>query len=277
MPGRENSSEYCPTPLKKARFNPSSLGNSLFICQTSQVQSFIDQINETALCYTPHCTGKLVPIEIKQIGLGGGAIIKLSCSQCTERMLSLTSSADISYSKHTICSLAIQVAFIAGGCMYSQYNKILKQHLGILAVNANTFYETIKLLHHIVSSMLNEMCNDAKAEMKAKALTEVGSWQRAITSSDGVWLTRGKFSQNYTFTIRNYTNNSLLYFVHLCMCGKETDTRVNYTKEQQKVLRDMQQELLSQKLKKRVCTLKYSGRTEIHHQQNHFGNISLIR
>ena len=139
-------------------------------------------------------------------------------------MLSLTSSADISYSKRTICSLAIQIVFIAGGCMHSQYNKILKQHLGILAVNANTFYETIKLLHHIVSSMLNEMCNDAKAEMKAKALTEVGSWQRAITSSDGVWLTRGKFSQNYTFTIRNYTNNSLLYFVHLCMCGKETDT-----------------------------------------------------
>ena len=38
----ESSSEYCPTPLKKARFNPISLGNSLFICQTSQVQSFID-------------------------------------------------------------------------------------------------------------------------------------------------------------------------------------------------------------------------------------------
>ena len=47
----------------------------------------------------------------------------------------------------------------------------------------------IKLLHPIVSSMLNEMCNDAKAEMKAKAPSEVGSWQRAITSPDGVWLT----------------------------------------------------------------------------------------
>ena len=52
----ESSSEYCLTPLKKARHNPISLGNSLFICQTSQVQSFIDQINETALCHTPHCT-----------------------------------------------------------------------------------------------------------------------------------------------------------------------------------------------------------------------------
>lgn len=108
--------------------------------------------------------------------------------------------------------------------MHSQYSKILKQHLGILAVNPGTFYETIKLLHPVVTAMLNEMCDDAKAEMKTKAPTEVGSWQRAITSSDGVWLTRGKFSQNCTFTVRNYTNNSLLYYVHLCMRGKASDT-----------------------------------------------------
>ena len=108
--------------------------------------------------------------------------------------------------------------------MHSQYSKILKQHLGISAVNANTFYETIKRYHPVITAMINEMCDDAKAEMKAKIPTEVGSWQRAITSSDGVWLTRGKFSQNCTFTIRNYTNNSLLYFVHLCMRGKVTNT-----------------------------------------------------
>ena len=139
-------------------------------------------------------------------------------------MLNLTSSVDVAFARRTICSLAIQVAFIAGGCMHSQYNKILKQHLGMSAVNANTFYETIKRLHPVVTAMINEMCDDAKAEMKAKIPTEVGSWQRAITSSDGVWLTRGKFSQNCTFTIRNYTNNSLLYFVHLCMRGKVTET-----------------------------------------------------
>ena len=51
-------------------------------------------------------------------------------------------------------------------------------------------------------------------------------WQRAITTLDGVWLTCGKFSQNCTFTIRNYIYNSwvLLYFVHACMRGKESDT-----------------------------------------------------
>ena len=51
----------------------------------------------------------------------------------------------------------------------------------------------------------------------------VGSWEWAITTSDGCWLTRGKFSQNCSFTIRNYMNNSLLYYVHVCMHGKEDD------------------------------------------------------
>ena len=54
------------------------------------------------------------------------------------------------------------------------------------AVNPTTFYETIKLLLPVVTTMFNEMCNEAKADMKMKA-PEVGSWQRAVTSSDGVW------------------------------------------------------------------------------------------
>lgn len=87
-------------------------------------------------------------------------------------------------------------------------------------VNATTFYETIQLLHPIVDAMLMEICSKAEDEMKMLDSSMVGSWQRAITSSDGAWLTRGKFSQNCTFTIRNYVNNSLLYFVNLCMRGK---------------------------------------------------------
>ena len=221
------SSEYLPTPVKKVclskNVSPNELGNSVFLCQTTQLQAFIDQVNETTLCYSPQCTGKLVPVNIKHVGLGGSVTVKFSCTGCAERMLNLASSNDIAFSRRMVCSLALQVAFIAGGCMHSQYNKILKQHLGMSAVNATTFYETVKLLHPIVNGMLNEMCNDAKSEMKMLDPSTVGSWQRAVTSSDGAWLTRGKFSQNCTFTIRNYVNNSLLYFVHLCMRGKRVN------------------------------------------------------
>ena len=79
------------------------------------------------------------------------------------------------------------------------------------------------MLHPVVEAMLQELCNEAKLDMKSMDPSTIGSWQRAVTS---VWLTRGKFSKNCSFTIWNYTNNSLLYFVHLSMRGKVTDTGI---------------------------------------------------
>ena len=183
-----SSSEYCPTPLKKARVSPVDLGNSIFLCQTTQLQQFIDQVNETSICYTPQCSGKLVPINVKSLGLGGCAVVKFSCSECGERMINLVSSVEVAFSRRMACSLAMQVAFIASGCMHAQYNKVLRQGLGISAVSANSFYETIKLLHPIVGAMVTEMCEMTKKEMKTLSPTTVGSWQRAITLSDGAWL-----------------------------------------------------------------------------------------
>jgi len=107
-------------------------------------------------------------------------------------------------------SLALQVTFVIAGCAHAQYAKVLKQSLGMSSVSAQVFIDTIKLLHPVVEEMLNKMCDEAKNEMKSLGPTVVGSWERAITTSDGCWLTRGKFSQNSTFTIRNYMNNSLL-------------------------------------------------------------------
>ena len=174
----------------------------------------------TSVCCTPQCTGKLVPYNVKLVGLGGATIVKFTCTGCNDQRLALHSSVNVPLSKRTVVSLALQVAFVVAGCAHSQYCKVLKQCLGISSVSASTFYDTIKLLHPVVQLMLTEMCDEAKNDMKSLGTTVVGSWQRAITTSDGVWLTRGKFSQNCSFTIRNYMNNSLLYFVHVCMRGK---------------------------------------------------------
>ena len=74
--------------------------------------------------------GKLVPVSIKHIGLGGGLLVKFSCTGCHECMLNLTSSIEIEFSRRTACSLAMRVAFIAAGGMHAQYSKVLKQNLG---------------------------------------------------------------------------------------------------------------------------------------------------
>ena len=108
--------------------------------------------------------------------------------------------------------------------MRSQYSKILKQHLGLPAVDATMFYQTITILHPVVKVMLLELCNKAKRDMKEMDPATIESWERAVTFSDGVWLIRRKFSKNSTFTIRNHPNNLLLYFVYLtvvCMAKSQ--------------------------------------------------------
>ena len=219
----DSDSEFYPSPAKRLCAIPVSMAKSIFVCETSQLQQLIDQVNMTSICHTPRCTGKLVPVNVKLVGLGGAAIVKFACTGCSDRNLAFHSSVNIALSKRTVVSLALQVAFVVAGCAHAQYSKVLKQCLGISSVSASTFYETIKLIHPVVYDMLTEMCDEAKSEMKSLDPTVVGSWKRAVTTSDGVWLTRGKFSQNCSFTVRNYMNNALLYFVHVCMRGKEND------------------------------------------------------
>ena len=45
-----------------------------------------------------------------------------------------------------------------------------------------------------------------------------------MTTSDGMWLTRGHHSRNHTYSLRNSLNGSLLYFKHLCFRGHEKDS-----------------------------------------------------
>ena len=219
----ESDSEFYPSPAKKLCVTPVNMGKSIFVCEIAQLQQLIDQVNLTSNCYTPRCTGKLVPVNVKLVGLGGAAIVKFACTGCTDRNLAFHSSVTIALSKRTVVSLALQVAFVIAGCTHAQYSKVLKQCMGVSSVSASIFYDTIKLIHPVVHNMLSEMCDEAKSEMRSLGPAVVGSWKRAVTTSDGVWLTRGKFSQNCSFTVRNYMNNALLYYVHVCMRGKMND------------------------------------------------------
>ena len=70
--------------------------------------------------------------------------------------------------------------------------------------------------------MIQEMCDEARENMYKLGSDQLGSYHRAVTTGDdGTWLSRGFLSQNHTFTLRNYMNNSLLYVVHLCTRGDD--------------------------------------------------------
>ena len=53
---------------------------------------------------------------------------------------------------------------------------------------------------------------------------ELGSWNSAVTSADGAWMTRGHHSKNFTFSIRNYYTGAL-YRKQLCQ--KDRDDLIN--------------------------------------------------
>ena len=89
------------------------------------------------------------------------------------------------------------------------------------AVSFLQFYKTLKILHPIVEDMLDEQCERAKAEMKSIPDDELGSFKRAVTNADGAWMTRGHHSQNFTFHMRDYFTNAIIYYQHLCHKGED--------------------------------------------------------
>ena len=220
-----STSDYLPTPEKRLRLTQVesvNLGIGMFVCLTSQVASFIDQMNQNMVCRTPGCNGIFVPIRAISEGLGGAIKMVIACNGCKMRSLTFDSSPLVESSRRTMVGLALQVAFYASGCTHMQYYRTLRQFLGVSAVTCKPFYDMIKLVYPCVLDMIQEMCDESKEDMYKLGSENLGSYHRAVTTGDGTWLTRGFFSQNHTFTLRNYMNNSLLYVVHLCMRGNDS-------------------------------------------------------
>ena len=74
-----SDSEYFPTPEKRRRVaivqqlvEPASLDMRMFVCLSSQVSAFLDQVNANMACRTPGCSGVYVPVRVVCEGLGGG-------------------------------------------------------------------------------------------------------------------------------------------------------------------------------------------------------------
>ena len=100
-----------------------------FVGQTSQMQAFVDQVNATSSCATVGCTGLLKPTCFNLTGLEGAVNIDYDCTGCLECWLSFSSSALCETSGQNVVRLALLVAFIAAGCSYTQYEKVLAHTL----------------------------------------------------------------------------------------------------------------------------------------------------
>ena len=218
-----SQSVYIPTPQKNLWARRISLDvpmpNKVAFVELKQLDSFVQQMNACRRCATPGCSGDLVPSSVKTSGLGGAVSITYSCDGCLAHHIPFESS--LKCEGTTKIGVAVQVAFIVAGCTHATYCRALRYTLGIDTVCADTFMSTIVKMYPVVKQLVDEMCEEAKADMKNMDQSQLGSWSRGVTSADGTWMTRGHHSKNATFSIRNYLNGAILYYAHLCQKGSD--------------------------------------------------------
>ena len=108
--------------------------------------------------------------------------------------------------------------------LIAKFNKTLRQYLGINCLSKNIYYEVIKLVYPYIMDILDGMCEGSEEErlgMKGIASHVLGSWEKAVVTSDGVWHTRGHFSKNDSFIIKYYITGGLQWYSHKCICGDD--------------------------------------------------------
>ena len=156
----------------------------------SQIGVFVDSINNIRGCKTPGCDGNLVPVPVKSTEIGGGLSLLLG-------VINWQSFTKYEHgpARNNDISVCVQVAFIVAGCTHAVYCKTLQNALGMNTVHP------IGKMYPVVKAMVDDLCEVAKREMKEKNGGDLGSWERAVTTADGTWQTRGWHSKNATFTI----------------------------------------------------------------------------
>ena len=154
------------------------------------------------------------PCESGPTGLGGTINVTFGCSLCTFRSANFQCSTLVEGSKRTVIGLSLAVAFFLTGHGFSQFDRTLRQYMGLNPVSKNRFFYVIKLIYPHIRDILNDMCEEEKEAMKALPSETLGSWSRAVVTSDGVWHTRRHFSKNGSFIVKNYLTGGLLWYGH---------------------------------------------------------------
>ena len=201
-------------------------GNTPFLTSAVQLEKLISSINATSCCRAEGCNGELRLQSVSLEDMGGDGTAYFTCSgRCGSRDVTLPCSGTYTYkgkdTKQTVMSVSLQIAFLSSGANYAQYENVLGS-LGMHPVSHRAFYNTIEMLYDPVKEMLDAQCELGKKKMKEEPPEKMGSWDRAVTVADGAWLTRGHHSQNFTFHVRDYMRNSVLYYHHLSQRGKDS-------------------------------------------------------
>ena len=136
-------------------------------------------------------------------------MVNIACSMCGIQHQFSSSSFSVSERRRNVVSYALRLAAFASGIGFAGYHKLFGRYLGMSTTSNTMFHRIIEEAYPHITEMLDEVCEIGKEEMQALPSTQLGSWKRAVTTSDGCWHIRGFFSQNATFVIRNWLTGAL--------------------------------------------------------------------
>ena len=84
------------------------------------------------------------------------------CGGCEKRSLMFQGSTFVEGSKRTVIRLALAEAFFLSGHGFANFNRTLRQYLGISCISRNRYYDVIKLAYSHIKDILDEMCKEEK-------------------------------------------------------------------------------------------------------------------
>jgi len=194
------------------------LQDGYFVGLVSSVPEFLRKVNENARCATKSCRGQFVCVDQKQTGLGGGLVVKVACSSCFRHFPFYSSPT---HEGRNLAGFACMVAsFLAGGT-YAEYARSFSYLFGDFVFSHETFRKMVLSLHAPIEAQLKWEIEIGRGHMKSKPHSELGSWWKAVTTSDGCYHVRGHFSLNMTLTVVDYLSGFVISYLHQCSKGRQ--------------------------------------------------------
>jgi DNA polymerase III epsilon subunit-like protein len=198
--------------------------DSFFIGRVSQMEQLVDHINEELKCRSEGCEGKLVLAQQEMKGLGGALNLLLQCSDC-RKTIPFSSSPTIGDTQRLEVPTLIMLSSLLGGFQYAGYERQMTAVLGDNTFSDKTWQKFIAWLGPKVKSLLDRQVALAHDHLKGFEETKIGSFKRAVTTSDGAWHIRGHHSGNASFIVVDYFTKALLQYAHLSMRGRKEEEK----------------------------------------------------
>jgi len=202
------------------RVNHHIVQDAYFIGRVSSLEDFLQDFNYKARCRTKNCRGKFICVDQRQFGLGGGLEIKIVCSGCSQMIMYHSSPRQ--QGRDLAGYVAMLVSFLAGGT-YADYTRTFGPLFGNNIFSHETFRKMVHDLHEPIQKLLDWEVEIGRNLMKKKSEKELGSWARAVTSSDGCYHVRGHFSLNMSLIVVDYFSGFTIGYLHQCSKGAKPD------------------------------------------------------